>query len=77
MKIRFYGKVYNIRKELLISSKRTLSRILAKVHEEADAHNLPEYYQAFIIAMYLTSASILDNIADEDIKKITEKGSGE
>lgn len=72
MKIRIYGKRYNVNKKLAASSKRTIQQILEKVRLESDLRGISEYYVAFVVMMYVISSSILHEMTTLTLKGITD-----
>lgn len=73
MIIRIYGKNYKIKKNMAVSAKTTIRKILEKVRTESKLKKLEEYYVAFVVMMYVTSAAILRETNVKSIEEIVEE----
>lgn len=73
MIIRAYGKNYKVNSNLAMSSKKMILSILNKVREQASVKGIDEYYVAFVIMMYAISSTILSELSEENIRRISEK----
>lgn len=73
MIIRLYKKNYRLKQNTAASAKKMVKEIFNQVRIAADVKGVPEFYTAFIIMVYITSASILQELGPEKIRKILEE----
>lgn len=68
--LQIYGRKYRIDHAMAASAKKAIRQALKTVRAEADVRGIPRYYTAFVVMMYVTSASILEQLGPEKLKEI-------
>lgn len=73
MIVRLYNTNYKMDQALASSAKKVIRNILADVKTESEIRGFSGYYVAFVVMMYVMSASILENLGKENILKIVHE----
>lgn len=74
MIVKIFNKSYRMDQALAMSAKKVVLQILEKVRSESELHGIGKYYTAFVIMMYVVSASILRELNPDRVMEILDKG---